>query len=136
VPSASVQQFALTKEIRILNVEVDKMKINASTGGTINSIAPDAYGESQVNTEASQTHGAIVNFSAGMHVDEEVMYQVTKAIWENLGEIHETAQWMPSTITKEGALGLIAGRLHPGAERYYREMSWDIPAPVTFGPKN
>lgn len=136
VPSASVQQFALTKEIRILNVEVDKMKINAAIGGTTNVIAPDAYGDNQVNTEATSTHGAIVNFSAGMHVDEEVVYQVTKAIWENIGEIHETAQWMPSTISKAKALELVAGRLHPGAERYYREMGWDIPEPTTFGPAN
>lgn len=134
VPSASVQQFALTKEIRILDVDVDKMAIDAATGGTTNPIAADAYGDNQVNTEATRTHGAIVNFSAGMHVDEETVYQVTKAIWENIGEIHETAQWMPSTINAESALELVAGRLHPGAERYYREMGWDIPEPVVFKP--
>ena len=40
---------------------------------------------------------------------------------------------MPNTITKEQGLGLIASRLHPGAERYYREAGWVIPEPVTFG---
>jgi len=135
VPSASIQQFALTKEIRILDVNVDKMVINAAVGGTTNTIAADAYGSNQVNSEATRTHGAIVNFSAGMHVDEETVYQVTKAIWEQLDEIHETAQWMPSTVTKELGLELIPGRLHPGAERYYREMGWEIPEPVVFEPK-
>jgi hypothetical protein len=43
---------------------------------------------------------------------------------------------MPSTITKEQGLGLIAGRLHPGAERYYRENGWTIPDPVVFTPGN
>jgi TRAP-type uncharacterized transport system substrate-binding protein len=42
---------------------------------------------------------------------------------------------MPNTITKEGALELIASRLHPGAERYYREMGWDIPEPMVYMPK-
>ncbi len=135
VPSPSIQQFALTKKIRILDVDVDKMVINAAIGGTVNSVEPDAYGDNQVNDAATRTHGAIVNFSAGMHVDEDVVYEVTKAIWENIGEIHETAQWMPSTITKEGGLSLVAGRLHPGAERYYREMGWEIPEPVVFKPK-
>ena len=135
VPSASVQQFALTKKIRILDVDVDKMTINAATGGTVNTIPPDAYGEAQVNTEATRTHGAIVNFSAGMHVDEDTVYKVTKAIWENIGELHETAQWMPSTINADRALELVAGRLHPGAERYYREMGWSVPEPVMFKPK-
>lgn len=133
VPSASIQQFALTKKIRILDVDIDKVKI-ASTGGTVNIIAPDAYGDNQVNTEPSRTTGAIVNFSSGMHVDEEVVYQVTKAIWEHIGEIQETAQWMPDTINKDKALELIPGRLHPGAERYYREMGWDIPEPMRYAP--
>ena len=135
LPSPSVQQFALTKKIRILDVPVDKMKINKAIGGTVNSVPPDSYGANQVNDGVTQTHGAIVNFSAGMHVDEETVYQVTKAIWENLGEIQETARWMPSTINKESGLKLIAGRLHPGAARYYKEAGWEIPEPVVFKPK-
>jgi len=134
IPSPSVQQFALTKKIRLLDVPVEKMKINKAIGGTVNAIAPDAYGGNQMNDAATQTHGAIVNFSAGMHVDEETVYKVTKAIWENLGEIQETAQWMPSTINKESGLSLIAGRLHPGAARYYKEAGWTIPEPIVFKP--
>ncbi len=136
VPSPSIEQFSLTKEIRLLDVPVEKMKIRREIGQTANDIAPDAYGSNQVNSETVQTHGAIVNFSAGAHVPEEVVYKVTKAIWENLGELHETAKWMPSTINKEKALELIAGRLHPGAERYYREAGWTIPEPFTWEPKN
>lgn len=134
LPSPPIQQFALTKEIRILDVDIDKLKINAATGGTVNEIAGDVYGANQIGG-MTRTHGALVNFSAGLHVDEEVVYQVTKAIWENLDEIHETAAWMPSTVRKETALELIAGRLHPGAERYYREMGWEIPEATTFGSK-
>ena len=135
IPSPAVQQFALTKEIRILDVPVEKMKINKAIGGTVNSVSPDAYGSNQVNDAATKTHGAIVNFSAGMHVDEETVYKVTKAIWENLGEIQETAQWMPSTVNKESGLSLVAGRLHPGAARYYKEAGWTIPEPIVFKPK-
>lgn len=135
LPSPPIQQFALTKEIRILDVDIDKLKINAATGSTTNEIPAGYYGSNQIG-DAARTHGAIVNFSAGMHVDEEVVYQVTKAIWEHLDEIHETAVWMSSTVRKEKALQLVAGRLHPGAERYYREMGWDIPEPTTFGSGN
>ncbi len=135
IPSPAIQQFALTKKIRLIDVDMDKVKVNASTGGTRNEIAPDAYGPNQVNDKASHTHGALVNFSAGMHVDADVVYRVTKAIWENLAELQATAEWMPSTINKESGLSLIAGRLHPGAERYYREAGWTIPDPVKFIPK-
>ncbi|MEX0346416.1 MAG: TAXI family TRAP transporter solute-binding subunit [Rhizobiaceae bacterium] len=135
VPSPSIEQFSLTKEIRLLDVPVEKMKIRREIGQTANDILSDAYGDNQVNDATVRTHGAIVNFSAGAHVPEEVVYKVTKAIWENIGELHETAKWMPSTINKEKALELIAGRLHPGAERYYREAGWTIPEPFTWEPK-
>ncbi|MCV2893206.1 TAXI family TRAP transporter solute-binding subunit [Lentibacter sp. XHP0401] len=135
-PSPSIQQFSLTKEIRLLDVPIEKLSINPATGGTVNEIAAGTYGENQMNESSIRTHGAIVNFSAGMHVDEEVVYQVTKAIWENLSDIHEAAAWMPNTITKEDGLALIASRLHPGAERYYREAGWDIPEPVVFTKGN
>ncbi|UYV39219.1 TAXI family TRAP transporter solute-binding subunit [Rhodobacteraceae bacterium D3-12] len=135
VPSPAIQQFALTKKIRIIDANTDKLTVNIPSGGTLNVIPGDTYGSNQVGGDA-RTHGAVVNFSAGMHVDEEVVYQVTKAIWENLGEIHETAIWMPSTIRKDSALQLIAGRLHPGAERYYREMGWTIPEATTFGSQD
>ena len=135
VPSPSIQQFALTKKIRILDVDVSKMKDRSFLGATTNKIKPDAYGANQMNDNAANTHGAIVNFSAGMHVDEETVYQVTKAIWENIGEIHETAQWMPSTINKDLALQFIAGRLHPGAARYYKEAGWEIGKVTEYKPK-
>lgn len=135
IPSPVVQQFALTKKIRLIDIDTDKAIVNQATGGTVNTIPAGTYGENHIGGDTT-THGAIVNFSAGMHVDEEVVYQVTKAIWENIGEIHDTAQWMENTIRKEDALQLIAGRLHPGAERYYREAGWTIPEPQTFEPGN
>lgn len=136
LPSAAVQQFALTTRIRFLDVDLSKVTIRSETGGTVNEIPPDAYGANQVNQTATQTHGSIVNFSAGLHVPEQVVYQVTKAIWENLEDIHSAAEWMPGTITPETALSMVAGRLHPGAARYYREVGWPIPDAIVFDPPN
>ena len=132
VPSSSVSQFALTKKIRLIDIDVTKLKINPLIGRTINVIAPDAYGDNQANTSPVRTHGALVNFSARMDLDEEVVYQVTKAIWEHVDELHEAAAWMKDTVSLENALELIPMRLHPGAERYYREIGMAIPEPATY----
>jgi TRAP-type uncharacterized transport system substrate-binding protein len=67
-----------------------------------------------------------------MDLDEEVVYQVTKAIWEHVEELHEAAAWMKDTVSLENALELIPMRLHPGAERYYREIGMAIPEPATY----
>ena len=133
-PSSSVSQFALTKKIRLLDIDTDKISSTWKSfmSATVVEIPPDAYGDNQVNTSAVSTHGALVNFSARMDLDEEVVYQVTKAIWEHVDELHEAAAWMKNTVILEKALEFIPSRLHPGAERYYREIGMAIPDPVTF----
>lgn len=80
-PSPAIQQFSLTKKIRLLDVDVDvdKMKINKATGGTVNTIPAGTYGANHIGGDV-RTYGAIVNFSAGMHVSEDAVYKVTKAI--------------------------------------------------------
>ena len=134
VPSSSVSQFALTKKIRLLDIDTDKISSTWKSfmSATVVEIPPDAYGSNQVNTSTVSTHGALVNFSARMDLDEEVVYQVTKAIWEHVDELHEAAAWMKDTVSLENALELIPMRLHPGAERYYREIGMAIPDPVTY----
>jgi TRAP transporter TAXI family solute receptor len=57
---------------------------------------------------------------------EEVVYQITRVIWENLGtlqEIHGATNDMRLDIAIAG----LGAPLHPGALRYYREQGLPIP---------
>lgn len=56
-------------------------------------------------------------------VDEEVVYQITKSIWDNLDDVKAIAdslKWMNQETATDG----LGAPLHPGAERYYREIGW------------
>ena len=58
-------------------------------------------------------------------VPEEAVYQITRAIFENLatlGDIHKATR----EISLEGALNGLSAPLHPGAARYYREQGMTI----------
>ncbi len=60
-------------------------------------------------------------------IPDEVVYQITKTLWENLAalrEIHKATRG----VSLETALTGIGAPLHPGAVRYYREQGMTIPA--------
>ena len=59
-------------------------------------------------------------------IPEEVVYRITKVIWENLAtlqEIHGAANDMRPQIAIDG----LGAPLHAGALRYYREVGLEIP---------
>jgi TRAP transporter TAXI family solute receptor len=63
-------------------------------------------------------------------IPDEVVYQVTKTIWENLAalrEIHKATK----EVTLDKALRGLGAPLHPGAARYYREQGMTIPVDLT-----
>jgi TRAP transporter TAXI family solute receptor len=56
-------------------------------------------------------------------VDEDLVYGITKALWhENARQLLDSGHSKASAITLATALDGIAIPLHPGAERYYREI--------------
>tara|TARA_B100000405_G_scaffold218347_1_gene154661 strand:+ start:92 stop:298 length:207 start_codon:yes stop_codon:yes gene_type:complete len=59
-------------------------------------------------------------------MDEKVVYDMTKAFWENL-EAQKAAVPQMRSLSLETALQDLNTPLHPGALRYYREQGLDIP---------
>jgi len=60
-------------------------------------------------------------------VPDEAVYQITRAIFENLAALHEIHK-ATREVTLENALTGLGAPLHPGAIRYYREKGMEIPA--------
>jgi TRAP transporter TAXI family solute receptor len=59
-------------------------------------------------------------------VPDEVVYRVTKMIWENLGTLQDIHAATKDMQLERALRGMVAP-LHPGALRYYREIDLDIP---------
>lgn len=69
-------------------------------------------------------------FAVNVEVDDEVVYQITKVIFENLqflNSVHSATR----SISLESAMRGLPVPLHPGALRYYREQGLSIPAELT-----
>lgn len=54
-------------------------------------------------------------------VDEEVVYTLTKALWEHVATVNAASAGL-SLVNLDDALTAISADLHPGAARYYREI--------------
>ncbi len=80
-----------------------------------------------VNTKPVTTLGALVGIGVRASMPEEVVYRVTRAFWDNVGEAHARAIRMKRAVNLDSALAVVPHGLHPGAERYYREKGLDIP---------
>lgn len=77
-------------------------------------------------TELIRTIGSPNVLVTRSDIPEDVVYNVTRVIWENLAtlqEIHGATKDMRMEIAVDG----LGAPLHPGAIRYYREIGLEIP---------
>ena len=58
--------------------------------------------------------------------DEELVYSMTKALFENIGEL-QAIHPATTAMAIENAIAGLPVPLHPGAARYYTEIGIDIP---------
>lgn len=68
-------------------------------------------------------------------VNEEIVYQLTKLLWESLGTLQEIHSATRAMSLEESLRG-VAVPLHPGALRYYREQNVEIPDFLIPNPVN
>ncbi len=74
-----------------------------------------------VNDAPVMSHDTNVGIGVRADLDEETVYQITKAFWDNLDSITSEAPWAKA-ISIEIAVKDLGMPLHPGARRYYEEV--------------
>lgn len=114
----------LSSSVEIVVVEVPEAVV-AKAG------APFVPGTIPANTYTGQTTAvktvAVMNYivtHAG--VSDQLGYEMTKAIFENLGDL-VAAHSAGKAITLQGAMTGMAIPLHPGAAKYFREKGIKLP---------
>lgn len=137
-PSPAISQIALTNEIRLLGIPDDKLDDPAMQpvlerpGFRLGEIPAGVYGDNQVAEGDIRTVGVTVGLVTNKDVPEEAVYRMTKAFWEGL-EARAAQVPVLKNITLEDVFVDINTPLHPGAERYYREIGLEIPEAALAG---
>lgn len=131
IGSARIEQFGLSGEFRVLSIPeavVENEKMQALFGrpgrGMMQFDGGVYKGQLTEGTITALGFFQFVGTHAG--VSDDVVYEATKAFWENLDEVHATAFFLKE-VTKESAFTSVNVPLHPGALRYYEEAGFDIP---------
>ncbi len=76
------------------------------------------------NPNPTETFGVLATMVTSAKVDEKVVYEIVKAVFENFDEFKKLhpafANLEPTKMVKDG----LTAPLHPGAEKYYKEKGW------------
>ena len=114
---AFIQDLAATHDINLVGIPAEVVE---SIGAPyVPSVIPAGTYQGQDADVPTAAIGNILVTHDG--VDEETAYQMTKLLFENLDRM-VAAHSAAGGITPEGAIVGLPIPLHPGAERYYREI--------------
>jgi len=118
---ASAQRLSATMPIRYLDIpETVFDKLNAEYFGLLvpYKIPANTYSG---QTEEIETFGLAQVVFTDENADEEMIYQMTKSFWENLGELQESNTSFGGMTPELGAKDY-GVPMHPGAIRYFKEI--------------
>ncbi|MEM7041978.1 MAG: TAXI family TRAP transporter solute-binding subunit [Pseudomonadota bacterium] len=123
-PCGQFIQFTETEDLRFIGPEDDSGAAVDEWLGKFryrDDIQPGLY-DGQKNDDVVVSFNTAVGIAVRGDLDEETVYQVTKAFWDNLDQVTSDAPWAKALDIEFAASerGLI--ELHPGAARYYDEV--------------
>lgn len=123
-PCGQFIQFTETQDIRFLGPESAEGEAVEKFLGKWRhkaEVAPGLY-ERQMNETAVASLDGAVGIAVRTDLDEETVYKVTKAFWDNLDKVTSNAPWAKALDINYASEQRGQMQLHPGAARYYKEV--------------
>lgn len=119
LPNSSVMDLATTEDVVVVPIEGEGMKALREKYPFFNEdvIPGGTYDEAEDVPTASITNQLLVS----PHLDDDQVYEITKALFENLDAIHSSHN-AAKQITLESIEDGLATELHPGARKYFEEV--------------
>ncbi len=123
IPQATVTDLDTTKDIKLLNIEEEKVAsvLKAFPYWGIQKLPAGTYSDQKEDVNVMT---ATVLLAANLNLDDDIVYQVAKILNEKVGDltaIHASgADWNLENTKTVMKLGIVP--VHPGAKRYYDEV--------------
>jgi TRAP transporter TAXI family solute receptor len=120
-PANAVAELAETAGAELVPIEGPEVDLLAQKFGFFTRVTIPAGNYKGVGAVRTLSVGA--QWIVGAAVDDELVYRITTSLWhDNTRPLLQAGHPQAAVITRETALEGVAIPLHPGAERYYREV--------------
>ena len=119
-PSGSIQEATTTVDAKLVSVsgpEVDQL-VESNPYYSKATIPGGMYRGTDADVE---TFGVKATFVSSAAVPEEVVYAVTKAVFENFDDFKKLHPAFANLQKEDMVTQALSAPLHPGAEKYYKE---------------
>lgn len=122
VPSSAATELISTVDSKIINFSeegIKKLTDESKYPWNIEHVIEAGTYDNQ--EEDIVTVGQFAGIAVDANVSDEVVYELTKALWENLNDLesgHAIAKQFDLNLAVKGTADV---PLHPGAEKYYKE---------------
>ena len=127
IPQASIVELALNTPVHFVEWEEGKLDEYIAQYPQYAKMSVPA-GTYTFNPDKDYwTIGVVTDLICHKELDEELVYQMTKAYWEQQERFLNIMREAQSYATIEHCMSDLQVPLHPGAYRYYVEIGCDIP---------
>lgn len=125
VPASSIIEMTTSMKLAYVNISDDILEtLQATEPYFVRKVIP--AGTYDGKTEDINTITCKAALYCRADLDEETVYQITKAFYES-GDVIAAAHATGKEVQLEGCLEGITTPIHPGAARYYKEMGITVP---------
>jgi TRAP transporter TAXI family solute receptor len=123
-PCQQFIQFTETEAVRFLGPQDHEGEAVDKFLGAFRVREEVAAGQykNQVNDGPVMSNNTAVGIAVRSDIDEEIVYQITRAFWQNIDQVTSDAPWAKVLEVNYAAAQRGKIKLHPGAARYYQEV--------------
>jgi hypothetical protein len=119
-PTAAITELAISTNIVLVPIEEAKIKdLTKKYPFYAKVVIPKATYKGQDKDVATIT--TMAQWVVGAEVPDDVVYKLTKALWESGAKKMAEAHAQGKNVTPKTALAGMSIPLHPGAEKFYKE---------------
>lgn len=122
-PAGTIKEATTSCESKLINVNNDKIKALAE-GADFYAMATIPAGLYTGTPDAIETFGVGATFVASSKTSPDVVYQMTKAVFDNFERFKKMHPAFNNLQEANMITNNLSAPLHEGALRYYKERGW------------